>query len=97
RVPHPAEQLFQVKSDPFQFRNLAEDPSHQTTLKAMREQLEAWQRITGDSVPEHPTPDRDDLHHSTPKSHWARGELPGASRGATEIHARGPVLLQERK
>ncbi|TWT74295.1 sulfatase family protein [Allorhodopirellula solitaria] len=88
--PQPAEMLFNVKSDPNQFDNLAANPEMEPTLSRMRGLLQRWQEETGDSVPTHPTPDRQGLHEKL-GGKVKRGELPGAAHDATTINASGPV------
>lgn len=93
KVPQPAEMLFHVGKDPHQFRNLANDPQHQATLEEMQQLLKTWQRETGDSVQENPTPDRQPIHKSL-GGKTKRGEFPGAVNKATEINQPGPVRLK---
>jgi len=38
----PVEELYDVDADPFELRNLADDPAHQGTLARLRGVLEAW-------------------------------------------------------
>jgi hypothetical protein len=44
----PLEELYAVREDPQQLRNLAEDPAHQEPLRELRARLSAWQRETRD-------------------------------------------------
>ena len=56
-APHrPTEELYDLKNDPDEVNNLADDPAHEETLKHLREQLDAWICETGDQgqVPEDP-------------------------------------------
>jgi len=46
--PLPPEQLFDIDADPFEIRNLAEDPAHADTLAELRRQLDAWIEVSGD-------------------------------------------------
>jgi N-sulfoglucosamine sulfohydrolase len=50
----PPEELYDVKADPHEINNLADDPRHQATLKQMRAALDKWQKETKDlgGVPE---------------------------------------------
>ncbi len=48
----PKEELYDVKADPFETRNLAAEPQHQSTLETLRERLERWMRETRDPGPE---------------------------------------------
>ena len=45
----PVEELYDLESDPNEFRNLAGDPAWSGQLRQMREALREWQRTTGDS------------------------------------------------
>lgn len=42
------EELFDLVDDPNEVHNLAGDPAHSGTLRALREKMEAWQRQTND-------------------------------------------------
>ena len=88
----PAEALFDVREDPYQLRDLADDPARAGTLAELRSLLDRWTEETGDTVPENPTGDRQGLH-AWDKRDLPRGEFPGASRNATAINATGPVRL----
>ena len=46
--PRPAEKLYDLKEDPHETVNLADDPDHQEILKAMRALVEAWIADTDD-------------------------------------------------
>ena len=46
--PRPAEELYDLKEDPHETVNLADDPDHQEILKAMRALVEAWIADTDD-------------------------------------------------
>lgn len=48
RPNKPIEELFDVKNDPFEVNNLANDPKYATKLKELREQHEAWTKKYGD-------------------------------------------------
>jgi hypothetical protein len=84
--------LFNVKDDPNQFSNLADDVKYRAQLDRMQNLLARWKEETGDSVPVHPTPDRGSLHEAD-KGETIRGDFPGAARDASHINASGPVLL----
>jgi arylsulfatase A-like enzyme len=47
----PAEELYDLSTDPHEIRNLAADPQHAQTLAELRSKLEAWMRATGDPGP----------------------------------------------
>ena len=42
------EELYDLKNDPWELTNLADDPSHTKTLKKMRKTLDQWILETGD-------------------------------------------------
>ena len=44
----PAEELYDLSSDPHEVRNLAGSPQHASILRQARARLEAWMRETGD-------------------------------------------------
>lgn len=46
--PRPAEELYDLKEDPHETVNLADDPGHEEILKAMRALVEAWIEDTDD-------------------------------------------------
>jgi arylsulfatase A-like enzyme len=45
----PAEELYDTAVDPYELRNLADDPEHRRTLSRLREATEAWRREVGDA------------------------------------------------
>lgn len=93
--PQPEEQLFNIKTDPDQFDNLASRPEHEETRRRMRSLLEEWKRQTGDSVPKNPTPDRQPLHEAGGNGTVQRGDFPGADNKAQTINHPGPIRLSE--
>ena len=48
RAPRPAEELYDLREDPFETRNLAGQPGHEQVLTGLRRQLHAWMEETGD-------------------------------------------------
>ncbi len=44
----PKEELYDLSKDPWEIKNLAEDPQNQNTLEKMRRILEKWIQETGD-------------------------------------------------
>lgn len=50
----PIEELYDIRSDPFQFHNLAKDPTYKKELMKLREALENWMKQVGDknAIPE---------------------------------------------
>lgn len=89
-VPRPEEELYNVKSDPYQFKNLAKRKAAQEMLLYLRSVLDIWIYETGDSVPLNPTPDRDDVNGNS-FAHWEKGEKPGESRNAVNVNRPGPI------
>lgn len=90
-IPREAEELYHVGNDPHQFKNLATDKKHQKTLRYLRRVVDQWIDETGDSVPENPTPDRDDTHGKRLPGAWKKGGKAGADKQAENIKRRGPV------
>ena len=94
RSPRPAEALFDVSSDYHQLNNIVGDPNHKKALEHLRQQMDQWQRRTGDTVPEHLTQDRFD--RQTGKALFEglvphkRGVIPGSERDAQNINDPGP-------
>ena len=48
RETRPAEELYDVKADPYEINNLADDPAYADELAKMRERLETWMVETDD-------------------------------------------------
>ncbi|MBI9062009.1 MAG: sulfatase-like hydrolase/transferase [Marinilabiliaceae bacterium] len=55
RKTKPVEELYDLKTDPDEVHNLANDPTHQTKLVELRKALAKWQLEVGDKgfIPEH--------------------------------------------
>ncbi len=45
---HPAEELYDVKTDPHEMRNLAGEPKHSAVLRELRGKVRAWMKAQGD-------------------------------------------------
>jgi len=56
-APRPAEQLFDLETDPHELKNLANDPAHAAKLAELRKVLDGWQAETADAVPSTRPPD----------------------------------------
>ena len=48
RQTRPAEELYDITSDPHELNNLAEDAAHQETVERMRTRLDKWMTDSGD-------------------------------------------------
>lgn len=90
-IPRESEELYDVVSDPHQFHNVATEPSNKDILSFLRRVMDQWVNQTGDSVPENPTPDRDDIYGNRLPGEWKKGEKPGANRGAERVNLSGPI------
>lgn len=89
-IPRPAEELYRTDKDPDQLTNVATLSENREILNQLRAVLDQWSQETGDTVPEDPTPDREDpFGKKNPDFEF--GTFPGAERGATDIDAPGPV------
>lgn len=88
-TPRPEIELYDYSNDPGQLYNIAtEKPEITKKLKAL---LERWQTQTGDSVPDHLTPDwysRETLEKLS--VFRQRGEMPGNSMSAEMNNNAGP-------
>ncbi|MCA9061244.1 MAG: sulfatase-like hydrolase/transferase, partial [Planctomycetaceae bacterium] len=53
-IPRPAEELYDMSTDPWEVRNLASDPAHAQTLQRLRDECDRWQLSVGDAhlIPE---------------------------------------------
>ncbi|MBK5291165.1 MAG: sulfatase [Acidobacteriia bacterium] len=61
----PAEELYELQSDPWQMRNVAADPKHAAGKKLLRSRLEAYLRKTGDPRIEGRDPWQRYVYHQT--------------------------------
>lgn len=93
--PRPAEELYNVSKDPFQFTNVAGVRSNKKMLSHLRTVLDTWIAETGDSKPQNPTPDRDDVDGKRLPGAWSKGEKPGERNNAQSINRSGPVLEKD--
>lgn len=90
--PRPAEELYNVADDPYQFRNLAADPKHAAAIQRLRGLLDTWAKQTCDDVPKTPTPDRPRGAKIGPQT---GGVMPGIASGAPRCNHPGPILSSE--
>jgi len=88
--PRPTLELYDLRTDPHQLRNLIANKKHAPMLSDLIRVLDLWAEDTGDTVPKNPTNDRQDAHGKRAKNH-KRGAMPGEERGATKINHPGPV------
>jgi arylsulfatase len=95
--PRPTEELYNVAEDPFQFTNVASIGSNKEILLYLRKVLDTWIEETGDSKPQNPTPDRDDVDGKKLRGKWSRGERPGKQNNAESINRTGPILERDVK
>ncbi len=93
----PVEEFYNVKDDPHQLRNLAENPlvarvNESDTLAHLRQALDRWTEETGDSVQKTFTPAASVTGTRQGMSpDFKRGDMPGADRGAATLNAPGPI------
>lgn len=52
RVPRPEWELYDLRKDPFEFHNVADDPAYAEVRAKLAEQLADWREATGDFGPE---------------------------------------------
>src|SRR5690606_33555761 len=93
-VPREEEELYDLSADPHQFKNLVSEKKYGDTLNYLRKVMDRWIEETGDSVPQHPTPDRDDVNGKRLPGEWKKGERAGAAKDAVNINEKGPLHIQ---
>jgi N-sulfoglucosamine sulfohydrolase len=59
----PPEELYDLRKDPWEFHNLADDPSHATGKERLRRELLQWQEQTGDRLRDAAVLDRLNAEH----------------------------------
>lgn len=76
----PAEELYELRTDPDQFKNLAGDVAHAQAKQRLRSQLDEWMSSTADPRATNPTTDEFDkyLYVTSPATRAAR---PARQRG----------------
>ena len=47
----PMEELYDLKNDPYEMKNLADDPAYYDILRSLKKQLAEWRKIQGDTIP----------------------------------------------
>ena len=90
--PRPKEELYNLAEDPFQFTNVASADSSKEMLSYLSKVLDIWIKETGDSKPQNPTPDRDDVYGKRLAGEWNKREKPGKQNNAESITRSGPIL-----
>jgi len=58
--PRPKEELYDLKADPHELNNLADDPKYHDELVKLRKVLQEWEQATNDKVPEKRRPNEFD-------------------------------------
>jgi arylsulfatase A-like enzyme len=48
--PEETSELYDLQEDPYQLRNLVDDPAYHEVVADLRQRLEAWRKRTGDPV-----------------------------------------------
>lgn len=51
KSPRPMVELYDMQTDPGEWRNLADDPAHASVRQQMQQALQRWMRETGDFLP----------------------------------------------
>jgi len=72
----PSEELYDLETDPYEVRNLADSPEHQSVLARMRQALETWQKETGDLGP---VPEAELRERMRPGGVWVRVAAPAVN------------------
>ncbi|MGH2622214.1 MAG: sulfatase family protein [Sphingobacterium sp.] len=90
--PRPKEELYNLSEDPYQFTNVASATSNKEMLSYLSKVLDIWIKETGDSKPQNPTPDRDDVYGKRLAGEWNKREKPGKKNNAESITRTGPIL-----
>jgi arylsulfatase A-like enzyme len=70
--PRPAEELYDLETDPHELHDLAGDPNAAEVLDRMRRALAGWERETGDEAPAALSPDEFDRETGEPLPNRAR-------------------------
>lgn len=79
-VPRPLEELYDLKTDPFELKNLAADPAHQDTLARLRALHQQWRLRTKERIPKRRTPDEFDRVTGKPtpariRPRWSKAQM----------------------
>lgn len=79
-APRPREELYDLKIDPFELKNLAGDPAHRDALERLRAEHKLWERNTKDLLPKRRTPDEFDRETGRPtpariRPRWSKAKM----------------------
>jgi hypothetical protein len=66
--PRPAEELYDLKDDPYEITNLALNSSYKEILIKLRAKMEKIRELSGDELPSYRTPDEFDRETGLPLS-----------------------------
>jgi N-sulfoglucosamine sulfohydrolase len=89
--PRLPEELYDCKKDALQSKNQISNKVYAVQKSQLRSILKKWQTQTGDTKPDHLTPDWYDRANGEPlPAKGIRGEMPGAATHASKINHKGP-------
>lgn len=86
----PGLELYDISEDPSQTKNLAQDPRFSKEMGELVKKLKYWTVETADTVPEDPTPDRQNVDGKK-RPGFRRGEMAGDSANARQVNRKGPI------
>lgn len=99
--PRAAEELYDVENDPWELRNLAEDPAYATQLNELRHAMDEWQRDIGDlglmsedEMVERFWPNKRQPVTACPSVIPVGPHAHGRTPISEDVVLRGPVMLQ---
>lgn len=94
QIPRPAEELYDLSSDPHQLKNVIADAKYAQPLQLLRGALGQWTDQTRDSIPSQPTPDRQNAQGKQ-RGGWRHGLQPGIEVGSLDTNHPGPVKVSD--
>lgn len=71
-LPRPALELYDLRSDPGEFNNLAAVPAYAPMLAELQRRMDAWRKETADLMPPRRTPDEFDRETGAPLANRVR-------------------------
>ncbi|VAX37138.1 Sulfatase [hydrothermal vent metagenome] len=71
-VPRPKEELYDLKNDPFELKNLAAVPQQKERMKKLRSVLHRWEKETGDTLPAKRRPNKYDRETGETVPHYKK-------------------------